>query len=312
MPVRRNRSSMFLLYIVVAYVLLLLVIRMFEYRMIFLPDYPGRLEGDWHPHTLAPGDVWISASDGTKLHGWWISSPNAKFTFLAFHGNASNIANRAPTYEFLRETPANVLALEYRGFGHSEGKPSEAGLYLDAEAAYQYLVSTKGLDPKSVILFGQSLGTAIATHLAAHHAVGGLVLEAPFPSASRVASRIGWFLPGLSLLARGQFDTLSNLKKVTAPVLIVHCTHDPVLPFEFAQEVYASAHTPKQFLRVEGACHEEASQVAAVEYHAALRKFLASVAASADRAIFIGKGSDAVITPSSCCPRIHPGGSRRV
>jgi len=116
-----NRTVMFLFYLFVAYVLLLLVVRLFERRMIFFPDYPSRLEGEWHPRALAPEDVWLTASDGTKLHAWWISHPAAKFTFLAFHGNASNIANREPTYEFLRDTPANVLALEYRGYGHSEG-----------------------------------------------------------------------------------------------------------------------------------------------------------------------------------------------
>jgi fermentation-respiration switch protein FrsA (DUF1100 family) len=109
-------------------------------------------------------------------------------TFLAFHGNASNIANRAPTYEFLRDTPAKVLALEYRSYGHREGKPTEAGLYLDAEAAYQYLVNTRRLDPKSIVSFGQSVGTAIAVDLAAHHGVGGVILEAPVPSASRVGA----------------------------------------------------------------------------------------------------------------------------
>src|SRR5664279_1022099 len=96
-----NRVSMFLLYLLVAYVVVLVVLRFFEARMIFFPDYPGRLEGDWYPRTLTPDDVWFTASDGTKLHAWWISNPAAKFTFLAFHGNASNIANRAPTYEFL-------------------------------------------------------------------------------------------------------------------------------------------------------------------------------------------------------------------
>jgi hypothetical protein len=138
----RNRLSMFLLYIFVAYVLLLVLLRLFEARMVFFPNYPGRLEGDWHPRALAPEDVWLSASDGTKLHAWWIPAPNAKLTFLAFHGNASNIANRAPVYEFLRDTPANVFAVEYRGYGYSEGKPTEAGLYLDADAAWQFLVNT--------------------------------------------------------------------------------------------------------------------------------------------------------------------------
>jgi fermentation-respiration switch protein FrsA (DUF1100 family) len=273
----RNRLAMFLLYFLVAYVLLLIVVRLFERRMIFFPDYPSRLEGDWHPSALAPEDVWLTASDGTKLHAWWISHPAAKFTFLAFHGNASNIANRDATYEFLRDTPGNVLALEYRGYGHSEGKPSEAGLYLDAAAAYQFLINTKHLDPKSILSFGQSLGTTVATDLAAHHKVGGLILEAPLPSASRAASKMFWFLPGLRFLVYSQFDTISKLKQIKAPVMVVQCTHDPVLSFQFGQEVYNAAPSPKRFLRIEGQCHEESSLIAPVQYRSALEQFLASL-----------------------------------
>jgi uncharacterized protein len=280
MPFRRSRLLMPLVYIIGAYIVLLVTIRSFERRMLFFPDYPGRLQGDWHPHPLDPADAWLTASDGTKLHAWWISSPNARFTFLAFHGNASNIANRAPAYEFLRDTPANVLALEYRGYGHSEGKASETGLYLDADAAYQYIVSERKIDPKSIISFGQSLGTAVATHLAANHTVGAVVLEAPFPSASSVASKIYWFLPGLSLLVRGQLDTESNLKKITVPILIVHCINDPVIPFQLGQRVYRSARSPKQFLRIEGTCHEEASLIAPDQYRAALRQFVVSLTGS--------------------------------
>jgi hypothetical protein len=274
----RKRLLMFLLYILVAYVLVLAFARIFERRMIFFPDYPGRLEGDWHPRTLGPEDVWITATDGTRLHAWWIRNANAKFTFLAFHGNASNIANRALAYEFLRDTPANVFAVEYRGYGHSEGKPSETGFYLDAEAAYQYLVKTRGLDPSSIVSFGQSLGTAVAVDLAAHHGMGGVILEAPFPSASRVARKIFWFLPGLSLLVHSQFDTQSKLKLISAPILIVHCKRDPVLPFQFGAEVYNSARTPKYFLQIDGYCHEEASVIAPAQYRAALQDFLASLA----------------------------------
>jgi fermentation-respiration switch protein FrsA (DUF1100 family) len=272
-----NRLRMFLFYLFVAYVLLLIVMRLFERRMIFFPDYPNRLEGNWNPRTLAPEDVWLTASDGTKLHAWWISHPAAKFTFLAFHGNASNIANRDATYEFLRDTPANVLALEYRGYGHSEGKPSEAGLYLDADAAYQFLVKTKHLNPNSVLSFGQSLGTAVATDLAAHHKVGALILEAPLPSASRVASKKFWFLPGLSLLVYSQFDTISKLKQITAPVMIVQCTHDPVLSVQFGQEVCNAAPSPKRFLRIEGECHEESSLIDPDRYRSTLLEFLSSL-----------------------------------
>ena len=272
-----HRLLSYFLTIVVAYLLVLALVRMFESRLIFFPNYPGRLDGDWHPRDLDVQDVWITASDGVKLHAWWIPGDKARFTFLAFHGNASNIANRAPIYEFLRSTHANVLAVEYRGYGHSEGKPSEAGVYRDAEAAYEYLVNTKGADPRAIISFGQSLGTAVAAHLAARRQVAGVVLEAPFPSASRVAHKVFWFLPGVGLLVHGQFNTQVWLRESHAPVLIVHCSQDPVIPFQFGQEVYGAALPPKNFLLINGYCHEESSLIAPTQYGAALREFLNSL-----------------------------------
>jgi len=257
--------------------LVLALVRIFEPRLVFFPNYPERLDGDWHPRGLPVEDVWLTASDGIKLHAWWIPDKGATFTFLAFHGNASNIANRSPIYEFLHNAHANVFALEYRGYGRSEGKPGEAALYGDAEAAYEYLVNTKGIDGKAIISFGQSLGTAVATHLAAHRQVAGLVLEAPFPSASRVTRRVFWFLPGLGLLVHGQFDTQGWLKEVHAPILIVHCNQDPVIPFQFGEEVYASAPPPKAFLPISGYCHEESSLIAPAQYSVALQKFLGSL-----------------------------------
>jgi fermentation-respiration switch protein FrsA (DUF1100 family) len=267
----------FFLAIFVTYVLVLVLVRIFEPRLIFFPNYPDRLDGDWHPRALPVQDVWLTASDGVKLHAWWIPHDSAKFTFLAFHGNASNIANRAPTYEFLRSAPANILALEYRGYGHSEGKPDEAGIYRDAEAAYEYLVNTKRIERKAIISFGQSLGSAVATHLAAGRQVGGVVLEAPFPSASRVARRVFWFLPGISLLAHGQFDTQAWLKEIHVPILIVHCAQDPVIPFRFGQELYDAALPPKNFLQINGYCHEESSLIAPTQYRTALQEFLNSL-----------------------------------
>jgi len=266
-----------LLTILIAYILALVLIRVFEAHLIFFPDTPGRLEGDWHPHTLPVQDVWLTSSDGTKLHAWWIPHENAKFTFLAFHGNAANITNRAPAYEFLRDTPANVFALEYRGYGRSEGRPSEAALYRDADAAYQYLVNTRGIDPQTVISFGQSLGSAVAAHLAAYRQVGAVVLEAPFPSASRVAHQLFWFLPGLGLLLHGQLDTQARLQQITAPILIVHCSQDPVIPFHFGQAVYNAARPPKDFLQINAYCHEESSLVAPNQYRPALQKLLSTL-----------------------------------
>jgi fermentation-respiration switch protein FrsA (DUF1100 family) len=167
--------------------------------------------------------------------------------------------------------------LEYRGYGRSEGQPSERGFYRDAEAAFTYLVNTRGQHPNAIVTFGQSLGTAVATHLAARYQVGGVVLEAPFLSATRAARRIFWFLPGIGLLVRSQFDTEERLKEISAPIFIVHCNQDPVLPFQFGQDVYNAARPPKDFLEINGYCHEEASVIAPAQYRSALRKFLADI-----------------------------------
>lgn len=268
-----------LISILVGYVLVLVLVRIFEPRFVFFPDYPGRLAGDWNPRNLTVQDVWLTSSDGIKLHAWWIPNEKTKFTFLAFHGNAGNITDRAPVYEFLRDVSGNVLALEYRGYGRSEGKPTEQGLYRDAGVAYDYLVNVKRIDPKTIISFGQSLGTAVAAHLAAQQQVGAVILEAPFPSAARLAKVIFRFLPGLSFFVRGQFDTQARVQEIHAPIFIVHCRQDPVLPFTLGQEVYAASNPPKTFLEINGRCHEEASIIAPEKYRAALQNFLNSISA---------------------------------
>jgi uncharacterized protein len=273
----RKRMLRLLISIFVGYILVLVLVRVFETRLVFLPDYPGRLAGDWNPRELRVEDAWLTASDGTKLHAWWIPNEKAKFTFLAFHGNAGNITDRTPVYGFLRDAPGNVLAVEYRGYGHSEGKPSEAGLYRDASTAYDYLVNVKHIDPKTIISFGQSLGTAVAAYLAAQQQVAAVILEAPFPSAARLAKILFRFLPGLSFLVRGQFDTQARVQEIHAPVFIVHCRQDPVLPFKLGQEVYAASNPPKTFLEINGRCHEEASIIAPEKYRAALQNFLNGV-----------------------------------
>jgi len=261
------------------YLVTLLLFRLFEHRLIFFPDYPGRLSGDWHPQGLPLEDVWLEAADGVKLHAWWLPGENAEFTFLAFHGNASNVAARAEVYRFLQRLPANVLALEYRGYGRSEGWPSEAGLYLDAQAAYDHLIQQRGIAPRRIISYGQSLGTAVAVDLASKREVGGVVLEAPFPSARAVARRVYWFVPGVQYVVRSKFDTAGKLASIHAATLVVHCAHDPVLPYSFGEDVYARAREPKSIWRVDSACREEASLIAPVEYREQLLRFLSGVKA---------------------------------
>ena len=257
-----------------AYVAILFFTVLFENKLIYFPDVPGRLEGDWSPKGLPIEEVSMETEDGVKLHAWWIPAENAEFTFLAFHGNAANIANRAEVYRFLHALPVNVLAVEYRGYGRSEGTPREVGLYLDAEAAFQFVRREHAIPERRIIAFGQSLGTAVAADLAARHDLGGLVLEAPFASAKAMARRFYWFLPGLGFVLRTKFDTGQKLQSVKAAVLVVHCADDPVIPLAMGEEVYRVARPPKQFFRVDGYCHEEAALVDPGGYRAKLLEFL--------------------------------------
>lgn len=263
--------------LVAAYLVILLLARVFENNLIFFPNFPGRLTGDWQPPALPVEDVWLTTSDRVKLHAWWIAGAGAEFTFVVFHGNAANIANRADLYGFLHELPANVLALEYRGYGRSEGAPSEAGIYRDADAAYEFLVREKGIAAGRIIAFGLSLGAAVAVDLAARREVGGVVLEAPFPSLKAVARRVYFFIPGLASVARTKFDTAGKLGSVRVPILIAHCVDDPVMAFPLGEEVFRLAREPKYFLKIEGYCHEGATLVAPDPYRAQLRAFLATL-----------------------------------
>ena len=267
----------YLVAILITYAGLLVLLRIFENRLIFFPDIPGRLSGDWQPHGLPVEDVWLRAADGVKLHAWWITAPGAEFTFVAFHGNAANIANRADIYQFLLSVPANVLGVEYRGYGKSEGTPGEAGIYLDAQAAYDYLLKERGIAPRRIIAIGHSLGTAVAADLASQREVGGLVLEAPFASGAAVARRVYPFLPGLSAVMRSKFESSKKLAQVRVPVLVVHCADDPVVPFALGEKVFRAANEPKFFLRIDGYCHEEACLIAPEIYRAKLREFLAAI-----------------------------------
>ena len=261
----------------IGYSAILLLVWIFGDRLIYFPNYPGRMSGDWQPEGLAVQDVWLRTADGVKLHSWWIPAEGAQFTFLVFHGNAANIANRTALYQFLRDLPANVLAVEYRGYGRSEGQPSENGLYQDAAAAWEYAVHNRGISPSRVIAFGASLGTAVAVDLATRRDVAGIVLVAPFASSKAVARRVYSFLPGSGSVVRSKFDTAAKLTHICAPILIAHCTGDPVLPFALGEEVYRLAPEPKVFLRVEGSCHEEALLMAPAAYRAQLLSFLRQI-----------------------------------
>ena len=239
-------------------------------RMLYYPmRYPA---GDWSvQQVLHARDVSLTAADGTKLHAWWIPAAGSKIATLHLHGNAGNITHRGLTARNIVGAGSGLLLLDYRGYGKSQGRPTERGFYQDAEAAYDYLLA-QGYTSGRIFVHGESLGTAVAVRVAEAKGSAGIVLEAPFTSASAVAGRV---LPILGpLLVRG-YDTLSRVGRVQAPVLIVHGDRDEVISYDFGKQLYEAANSPKSLWTIRGAMHNDLHVVAGTEFRTRLSEFYA-------------------------------------
>jgi fermentation-respiration switch protein FrsA (DUF1100 family) len=232
---------------VVGYVMCIALLMALEDQLIFFPTKGGRVTG--------PGvDVELRTADGVRLHARYIERPGASHTLLYFHGNAGNLANRSDLLEQLSHAGAHVLALEYRGYGQSAGTPSEAGIYLDARAAYDWALARA---PASTLwVLGESLGGGPACELAATRKLAGLILIAAFTSISDMASLSFPWLP-VRLMVRTRFDNLTKLAHVRVPVLVIHGRHDEIVPFEMGERLFARAAQPKRSLWLERAGHND-------------------------------------------------------
>lgn len=248
-----------------------LLLMAFEDSLIYFPTGGGRV--------TAPGqDVWLQAADGVKLHAFHGDPGGAERTLLYLHGNAGNLAGRSTIIEFFLRQGVRVLALDYRGYGQSEGKPSEAGLYADALAAYRWLAARE--PAQRIVVFGESLGGGPGCELAATRPVGGVVLLSTFTSVPDMAALTFPWLP-VRLLARTRFDNLSKISRIEAPKLIIHSRRDEVVPFAMAERLARAARPPVQQLWLEQSLHNDAYFVDGQRLGAALRSFVASLPAVA-------------------------------
>ncbi|WP_409525582.1 alpha/beta hydrolase [Nitrincola sp. MINF-07-Sa-05] len=196
-------------------------------------------------------DLTLITADNETLHAWYIPAPAARGDLLFMHGNAGNISHRLTSISQFHRMGLNVLIVDYRGYGNSSGNPSEQGLYTDAEAAYQWLVDERLVDPESIVVFGRSLGAAVAAQVAAEKPVGALILESGFTSVPDLGAEIYPFLP-VRLLSRFQYDTREKLSRIRVPVLVVHSSEDEIVPFHHGQALFDAAAEPKQFLQIRG------------------------------------------------------------
>ena len=240
-----------------------------ERRGIFQPaKYPA---GDWQPTAVLVQDAHFAAADGTRLHGWYVRHPQPVGHALLLHGNAGNVTLLAETLRTLnRRHNLAVLALDYRGFGKSEGVPSEQGLYQDARAARRWIAEQNGIAESDVVLMGVSLGGAVAVDLAASDGCRGLVLASTFTSLPDVAQHHQPWLPAkLALTTR--FDSLTKIKDYRGPLLLTHGEADEVVPYRHGLELFAAAPGPKKLITNRGGKHNDPQPE---EYRVALDQFL--------------------------------------
>ncbi len=259
-----------LVFFILAYAALLLV---FENKIIFHPSrYP---EGFWEPAFVGvpAQDIYFSAQDGVKLHGWFIPAPNAVATLLWFHGNAGNLSHRLDNIQRLAPLNLNVFIFDYRGYGRSEGEPDEPGIYMDSQAAYEKVLAMDGVSVDSLFLFGRSLGGICAVEIALNNPARGLILESVFTSASDMARKVFPLIP-LGWALRSKLDAIGKVPHLELPKLFLHGTRDEIVPYDLGRKLFAAAGEPKTFYPIEGAEHNDTYILGGRDYFDALNRFI--------------------------------------
>lgn len=220
----------------------LIVIMTFPDRFIFQPQPSSYRD--------TSDIIKLDVGGGEKISAKFYDNKSATYTILFSHGNAEDIGTIEPFVVRLRDQGLNVLTYDYRGYGTSDGEPSESNSYSDIEAAYDYLVNDKGIAPEKIILHGRSLGGAVSADLAKRRKVGGLILESTFTSAFRVVT-------GYRILPFDRFESLNKIGDVHCPLLVIHGTDDRLIPIHHGKELFEAANEPKKALWVEGAGHND-------------------------------------------------------
>lgn len=233
-------------------------------RMIFLPPPPGYRD--------APEVLKVPTKDGQRIAAIFLANPEAMYTLLLSHGNGEDLGSILPLLPGLRHLGFSVFAYDYRGYGLSEGEPSERHVYADIDGAYDYLTGTLGVPPERIVAHGRSLGAGVSVDLAARRPVAGLVLESPFLTAFRVMTRV-------PLFPFDKFRNVDKIGRVRCPLLVMHGEADEIVPFWQGRQLFDQAPGPKAFVAIPGAHHNDLMWVAGSRYGQALREFEARLRA---------------------------------
>lgn len=231
------------------YVVVITLMTVFQERFVYFPG--KKIKGTPADLGLAYEDVSFETADGVSITGWYVPCQDAREVVLFCHGNGGNISTRMETITILNGIGLNVLLFDYRGYGRSIGSPSEEGTYLDAEAAWKFLVDDREFSPDDIVVHGRSLGGAVAAWLAARTTPRALILESAFYSIKRLAREMYPWTPA-GLLVRLNYSTADYLRHTTCPVLVIHSPDDTLIPWEHGRDLFDEAPGPKRFLEISG------------------------------------------------------------
>lgn len=266
-----------LLPLALAYLALVVMMTLMQGRLMYMPM--ATLVTTPADRGLDYEEVWLTTGDDVRLHAWYLPPPSAASpgdrrtpTLLFLHGNAGNISHRLESLAIFHELGLAVLILDYRGYGRSEGRPDEEGLYRDAQAGWHYLRDERGIDAEDIIIFGRSLGGAVAAWLAARKQPGGVILESAFTSAADLGAELYPWLP-VRWMLRVEYDTLSAVRALSSPLLIAHSPGDEIVPFHHGRRLYDAAPGPRSLLEMRGG-HNDGFVVSGEDYRRGLSDFI--------------------------------------
>lgn len=245
----RRMLTVVVVTLVACYALACLAVYAGANKLIYFPGPPPTTEPK--DHGLEGRTVLLKSSDGLRLWSWLVPVEHPRGVVILLHGNAGTRAERAGYAKAFGAMGLTTLILDYRGYGGSDGSPDEAGTYLDAEAAYEYVTRALAFQPGQILVFGESLGGAVAVELALRRTVGGVFLQDTFTSIADIGAPLYPWLP-IRWLARGRYETLAKIAAVPVPLMILHSKDDEVVPFAHGERLFAAANQPKTFLETRG------------------------------------------------------------
>ena len=249
LPERRGWETVkFTFWLIIAIIFFILWIRYVERHNIYFPMKEVHVT----PETvgLAYEEIYFTTSDNKKIHGWFIPGNTESLTILFCHGNGGNIGHRLEKLAFFQKLGLNTFIFDYRGYGKSEGAPSEKGLYKDADAAYSYLTVERGVPKERIVIYGESLGGPVAIDLAKNESVKALITEEAVASIRDMAKIVYPFIPPFVISSK--FDSVAKIKNVNCPKLIIHSVDDEIVPFYLGEKLFNAARPQKKFLKIRG------------------------------------------------------------